>query len=211
VIDRVSSLFAGNPSLIQGFNTFLPPGYKIECGVGDDTNTIRVTTPMGSEIRQMPLARPPPPRENEINGSNPTYYEQGARGAPSNWQQGHPTGEAYQQEARAPPYAPHGVAPISPEAQVSQAGPPPQIPPQHEQRPLSQIQNPVPAAPASVRQGVLSPSEVPQNVPMASQMVPGGNLSTEKRGPVEFNHAISYVNKIKVSTAQCPVFSLLHD
>jgi len=36
-------------------------------------------------------------------------------------------------------------------------------------------------------------------------------LSTEKRGPVEFNHAISYVNKIKVSTAQCPVFSLIHD
>ncbi|EOD48752.1 putative transcriptional repressor sin3p protein [Neofusicoccum parvum UCRNP2] len=32
VIDRVSTLFAGHPNLIQGFNTFLPPGYKIECG-----------------------------------------------------------------------------------------------------------------------------------------------------------------------------------
>lgn len=25
----------------------------------------------------------------------------------------------------------------------------------------------------------------------------------EKRGPVEFNHAISYVNKIKVSNNEC--------
>ena len=31
VIERVSMLFRGQPSLIQGFNTFLPPGYRIEC------------------------------------------------------------------------------------------------------------------------------------------------------------------------------------
>ncbi len=30
VIARVSSLFRGHPELIVGFNTFLPPGYKIE-------------------------------------------------------------------------------------------------------------------------------------------------------------------------------------
>src|SRR6185369_9220434 len=31
VIDRVSNLFKGHPALIQGFNTFLPSGYHIEC------------------------------------------------------------------------------------------------------------------------------------------------------------------------------------
>ncbi|EGG06573.1 uncharacterized protein MELLADRAFT_77776 [Melampsora larici-populina 98AG31] len=31
VIERVSSLFRGYPSLIQGFNTFLPSGFRIEC------------------------------------------------------------------------------------------------------------------------------------------------------------------------------------
>ncbi|GAA5862618.1 hypothetical protein JCM3774_001079 [Rhodotorula dairenensis] len=68
VIDRVSSLFRDHPSLIQGFNTFLPPGYRIEChvattngsgvgGVGGanggktKTNTITVTTPMGVTTR----------------------------------------------------------------------------------------------------------------------------------------------------------------
>ena len=30
VIERVSNLFKGHPELIVGFNTFLPPGYKIE-------------------------------------------------------------------------------------------------------------------------------------------------------------------------------------
>lgn len=30
VIARVSTLFKGHPELIVGFNTFLPPGYKIE-------------------------------------------------------------------------------------------------------------------------------------------------------------------------------------
>ncbi|KAK4047774.1 hypothetical protein OIO90_006073 [Microbotryomycetes sp. JL221] len=52
VIERVSSLFRGHPVLIQGFNTFLPPGYRIECSVStpqDDgaVTTITVTTPLG--------------------------------------------------------------------------------------------------------------------------------------------------------------------
>ncbi|KAM9930130.1 hypothetical protein OXX59_000735 [Metschnikowia pulcherrima] len=52
VIDRVSSLFRGHPNLIQGFNTFLPPGYKIECSLDpSDPNPIRVTTPTGTTTR----------------------------------------------------------------------------------------------------------------------------------------------------------------
>lgn len=49
VIDRVSTLFKGHPNLIQGFNTFLPPGYRIECSLDpSDPNPIRVTTPTGT-------------------------------------------------------------------------------------------------------------------------------------------------------------------
>ncbi|KAF7793452.1 hypothetical protein EIP86_004564 [Pleurotus ostreatoroseus] len=48
VIERVSMLFHGNPALIQGFNTFLPPGYRIELSTDPrNMNTITVTTPMG--------------------------------------------------------------------------------------------------------------------------------------------------------------------
>jgi paired amphipathic helix protein Sin3a len=53
VIDRVSNLFSGHPQLIQGFNTFLPIGYRIECGSGDDPNAIRVTTPSGTTTSSM--------------------------------------------------------------------------------------------------------------------------------------------------------------
>ena len=52
VIDRVSSLFRGHPALIQGFNTFLPPGYRIDCTTDDGDQTITVTTPTGT-IRQV--------------------------------------------------------------------------------------------------------------------------------------------------------------
>jgi len=48
VIQRVSRLFTGNPYLIQGFNTFLPMGYRIDISADPlDPNTITVTTPLG--------------------------------------------------------------------------------------------------------------------------------------------------------------------
>ncbi|KAI8646658.1 hypothetical protein BD408DRAFT_380343 [Parasitella parasitica] len=49
VIERVSTLFRGHPALISGFNTFLPPGYRIECSIDEqERNIIKVTTPTGT-------------------------------------------------------------------------------------------------------------------------------------------------------------------
>ncbi|KAL4252934.1 Transcriptional regulatory protein Sin3-like protein [Abortiporus biennis] len=49
VIQRVSNLFHGHPMLIQGFNTFLPAGYRIETGTDlMNPNFITVTTPAGT-------------------------------------------------------------------------------------------------------------------------------------------------------------------
>ncbi|KAI0053407.1 hypothetical protein FA95DRAFT_1592176 [Auriscalpium vulgare] len=49
VIERVSTLFHGNPYLIEGFNTFLPPGYHINASTDPrDPNLITVTTPLGT-------------------------------------------------------------------------------------------------------------------------------------------------------------------
>lgn len=66
MIDRVSTLFRGHPSLIQGFNTFLPPGYRIECfmGDGDSQGLITVTTPTGT-ISQMPGGLAAAMKEND--------------------------------------------------------------------------------------------------------------------------------------------------
>ncbi|KAI0938381.1 hypothetical protein AcW1_010256 [Taiwanofungus camphoratus] len=49
VIERVSHLFHGHPSLIQGFNTFLPAGYRIDCTTDAlNPDFITVTTPSGT-------------------------------------------------------------------------------------------------------------------------------------------------------------------
>lgn len=64
VIKRVSQLFRKHPRLIQGFNTFLPSGYRIECGDGSPeegggfgngggTTSIVVTTPSGTTMRSI--------------------------------------------------------------------------------------------------------------------------------------------------------------
>ena len=64
VITRVSQLFTGHPALIQGFNTFLPVGYRIECSTDDnDSGIITVTTPTGTTIQStnvnQPIRSPP--------------------------------------------------------------------------------------------------------------------------------------------------------
>jgi paired amphipathic helix protein Sin3a len=209
VIERVSQLFAGNPGLIQGFNTFLPPGYKIECGAGDDPNAIRVTTPMGTTVSTMPAPRPLSPRQ-----------------APStNGAIGNPAERAFWQHQQ-----PAGVDPrFSPDGRQNMAQPAfgPGAPTSHpahspetfrqqqaealaihrvEQQNVVQLQNAASAASArdlAGRSSLLgSPGDANAPLPPvlngvssgAAMMVNGG---LEKRGPVEFNHAISYVNKIK--------------
>lgn len=53
VIQRVSRLFLGYPTLIQGFNTFLPVGYRIDISDPLDSNTITVTTPLGTTTQSI--------------------------------------------------------------------------------------------------------------------------------------------------------------
>uniref|UniRef100_A0A3P8VX01 Paired amphipathic helix protein Sin3a n=1 Tax=Cynoglossus semilaevis TaxID=244447 RepID=A0A3P8VX01_CYNSE len=59
VINRVSQLFKGHPDLIMGFNTFLPPGYKIEFQPNDKVNVttpgqIHYITPQGHQAPPQP-------------------------------------------------------------------------------------------------------------------------------------------------------------
>lgn len=61
VINRVSQLFKGHPDLIMGFNTFLPPGYKIEVQTNDLVNVttpgqIHYITPHGISVQNIPAS-----------------------------------------------------------------------------------------------------------------------------------------------------------
>ncbi|KAI0313378.1 hypothetical protein OF83DRAFT_558985 [Amylostereum chailletii] len=70
VIARVATLFHGHPALIQGFNTFLPVGYRIDVGLDALSDLITVTTPTGTVLQSTtmdahpsPLPPAPPPPE----------------------------------------------------------------------------------------------------------------------------------------------------
>lgn len=213
VIDRVSSLFAGNPELIQGFNTFLPPGYRIECGTGDDPNAIRVTTPMGTTVQAMPAPRPISPR------AAPPTQDGNQDGPPFNAAANRPTNGSWTPQSGHPPPMAHspGGRPIGPAGFSAQMGQQPTIAQleaqareqalahQQDQRGVSQLQSAVSAAAGDglSRPALMSPSggsagSMP-HPDMAAVGPDGQPLGHEKARPqVEFNHAISYVNKIKV-------------
>lgn len=157
VIERVSNLFNGHPALIQGFNTFLPPGYRIECGTDDNPDAIRVTTPSGTmtqslQSRRTGLLEASGLSSQVVGGSRDTFDDRR-----SGWQL--------------------------------------QEDPQQDQRGASSLQTVANVAANGGQRGSL-PSP-PREAAQAS------STDSKRGGPVEFNHAISYVNKIKV----CRLFS----
>ena len=50
-IEWVSTLFVCYPELILAFNTFLPPGHRIECGMVDNRHAFRVIMPFAAYVR----------------------------------------------------------------------------------------------------------------------------------------------------------------
>lgn len=192
VIDRVSTLFRGHPSLIQGFNTFLPPGYRIECSLDpSDPNPIRVTTPMGTTTR-------PETNSNIVFEQQrwPSHSSQGGiphgagQGAPGlqiqsqNNQQQAQQGQQQQQRQGQPQQQPPQQQNI------------PGQPPQGQHDPYSQYN------PAGQQQEQSSMSQLQAAANRGNSI---SQLNDRKSGgPVEFNHAISYVNKIKTRFANQP-------
>ncbi|CAG8032053.1 unnamed protein product [Penicillium salamii] len=228
VIQRVSTLFNGHPALIQGFNTFLPPGYRIECGTEDNPDAIRVTTPSGTNTLSMPRAGRPfetisnAPPANDPHGRSEFYRDQSRPG----WQQGQ---QEQQQGGASGSYSPGsrmmagmysqdgaGSAPDHhygyPTAQEQQAAA--AMTHQQDHRGVAQLQGAASAASAGLgRGGLLGVTGAGQNASLTQPMNSLAGVGTgmlqgaqdlNKRGPVEFNHAISYVNKIKNRFSSAP-------
>ncbi|KAI9163154.1 Transcriptional regulatory protein SIN3 [Paramyrothecium foliicola] len=183
VINRVSELFAGHPNLIQGFNTFLPPGYRIECGAGNDPNTIRVTTPMGTTVQS--IAGRGHADGHGTGGGQPLFPERGGQ-----WQQ-RPQHSIESPEATFSTPVQNGASLFVQAAAQNAASFENQA---AQQRNNAQMPGAAGAGhPANARNAhtpTPTSGPAPVNGNAASQAL-------ERRGPVEFNHAISYVNKIK--------------
>ncbi|KAJ5593312.1 hypothetical protein N7537_010216 [Penicillium hordei] len=229
VIQRVSTLFNGHPALIQGFNTFLPPGYRIECGTEDNPDAIRVTTPSGTNTLSMPRAGRPfetitnAPPSGDPHARSDFYRDQPRPG----WQQGQQQdqqqgpasgsyspgsrmmGGMYQQDGPGPAQEHHYGYPTQQEQQAASA-----MTHQQDHRGVAQLQGAASAASAGLsRASLMGVSAAGQNSSLTQPMNNLAGVGTgmlqgaqdlNKRGPVEFNHAISYVNKIKNRFSSAP-------
>ncbi|XP_045068919.1 SIN3 transcription regulator family member Aa isoform X3 [Coregonus clupeaformis] len=156
VISRVSQLFKGHPDLIMGFNTFLPPGYKIEVATNDLVNVttpgqIHHITPHGISVSQIPLTGPPTPLQPQVPA---------------------PTTTSAPPPPTQPTPAKMSKQPLQSPALTPSSQPNPSIP-----------------AYAPPRSPTLQPHTPITGTPNAPPL--------QNNQPVEFNHAINYVNKIK--------------
>ncbi|XP_053721872.1 paired amphipathic helix protein Sin3a-like [Synchiropus splendidus] len=163
VISRVSQLFKGHPELIMGFNTFLPPGYKIEVQTNDLVNVttpgqIHYITPHGISVQNIPVT--------------------GAPTQPASPYQHQSLPQTSSHTTTTPPTPAHPP--------VTKTNKPLQSP---AHTPTSQPNPSIPSF-SSPR----SPS-VQCHAPVNSP--PSGGPPLQNNQPVEFNHAINYVNKIK--------------
>ncbi|KAH9508489.1 Paired amphipathic helix protein Sin3a [Bulinus truncatus] len=155
VINRVSNLFNGHRDLIVGFNTFLPPGYKIEV----QCETINVHQP-GQQVMSI-AALAQSQAVSNVNRQKPGF---------SIWDVALASQKASSIHHNALP-----VPTASPAADHRS----------YHQSPRPQAEPSAPSGPP------LSQQQQPQQPQAQQQQQQQGGQ------PVEFNHAINYVNKIK--------------
>ncbi|KAI8342641.1 hypothetical protein BC941DRAFT_389690 [Chlamydoabsidia padenii] len=182
VIERVSTLFKGHPNLISGFNTFLPPGYRIECSTNPhEPDLIRVTTPDGTITTTGGRMNLEP---ETMMSSQPSY--------------GH---SHHQLVSQQPPYG------IPPQTQLP---PPPTSHQNISMHPSSRYSHygSTPPPPPSMMSSAASSHIVPVGRSSAAPSHHPPPLTSpaqnEKQSPVEFDHAITFVNKIKNRFANEP-------
>lgn len=199
VIQRVTTLFQGFPNLIQGFNTFLPHGYKIECSTNPN-DPIKVTTPFGTT--------------GEVSAGPPTQYQL----APVAGQNVENQNIEMQQQVSQPQFNNgdqiqhqqlqdqlQNQSATSAAMLVSQ--PQSQTQPQQlhsQQSPQQQGQPPQRQAQQQPQPPQLENQFVNQKIVAAGGGMLGALPGQQKTGEVEFSHAISYVNKIKTRFADQP-------
>lgn len=182
VIERVSNLFKGFPDLIVGFNTFLPPGYKIEVQRSDQGGyafsvSVSVPNPTGTISSDQQKSAMILTGSGRINMS----------ATPS---------QPVNQPPPPPPPPPQQAIPLAPQPQP--------LPQPHITAPPPQpLPPPTVVHHSSSGYGIAAPTNYGLSLSAAQAAVTHalqGNTDAPQNQPVEFNHAINYVNKIKVKS-----------
>lgn len=205
VIGRVSNLFQGHPELIVGFNTFLPSGYKIEVQANDQGYAFQVSV-------SMPSPNPPsvPPATGSVahstaGGGGTVSSGQGGKPAVLQILQGsgpiiHPnmtSGPQNMTSSGLNASAGTGgtMTPLS--TNMSSGGQTAALPSHHSTASPYTSNNMVPHN--NQQHHTMTQAQAAQQaVSQALSHVETGVVHHPPQNqPVEFNHAINYVNKIK--------------
>ncbi|KAH9526139.1 Paired amphipathic helix protein Sin3a [Dermatophagoides farinae] len=216
VIQRVSNLFKGHPELIVGFNTFLPPGYKIEIHSNDQVN---VSMPNSTNVVLM--------SNTPITPS--THQQQSISAATT--PVGHAIVASSQNIHQIPSNLVRSPSIASSNQSLHHGGPPSHhplntfvnsVPPRNETTNLASLSSTT-ALPHSTSQNASSfnQNRIESSTTSHNHRSSSGHIDSNSRGqttnihhhlanagqqnagsvpgsgPVEFNHAINYVNKIK--------------
>ncbi|ORX55361.1 hypothetical protein BCR36DRAFT_581393 [Piromyces finnis] len=190
VIERVSTLFKDHPNLIIGFNTFLPPGYRIE-PPANGQETVKVITPnnqMNMQPNHMMMNMNPQQSmqnnnqqpQNQIqfyNNNNNDNNQQNFNSNDQNMKMMPSTGNSFNNSNNM--NLNKQKSPLN-----SQRRSLPNIMPMN-----NNMQQPMP-----YNNNMMNNSNINNNNNNNNRDMP---YSNRKRAPVEFNHAINFVNKIK--------------
>lgn len=236
VIQRVSNLFKGHPKLIEGFNTFLPPGYKIEVRENDNEYQVSVSMPSPSGGTSIAPQPSPPTKMAFLQSGNntPMHIPSSVNLLPHQISSSHPkqiqiqsapmqqTAATVQSASVQPiPIAPQNYSRDRDHTVSSGVG----VSGASSGGPVSSVQSSgvssatissltAPSQGQSSNQNAIGVATPMQRVNDLSNMggmhrlsqahhqmmqseAAGGSGSSANQ-PVEFNHAITYVNKIKV-------------
>jgi len=189
----VSMLFHGHSELIGGFNTFLPPGYRIEILSDPRQDVITVTTPMGvlTQMSDGSIGRLP---------TNPPSLQPQPVAIPS---------PAPPSNLQSLSVNASNLRPITPQSVTPVRIPPPQQLPLPSFRDMTPPPN-VMAAPPYSPSGLRAPAQTPNDAAVSilgnmSGRAGKDHLQSSSSNFLfvgspgqEFNHAIQYLKKIKL-------------
>ncbi|GLD92507.1 hypothetical protein PINS_up001066 [Pythium insidiosum] len=175
VILRVSNLFRGYPNLILGFNTFLPPGYRIRPDTSIEVIPQQMTRPVG----------------------NTPMYSSGVQSAGGQQSSSSNLGPVHRPPPVTipPPYSPPGLV-------GSQHGSKQPTPARQNVPPTQHAANKVGSHGQSKQASKKSQQQLQPASALNQSQASGGNRGAAN--PVEFDHAIHYVTTIKQRFADEP-------
>lgn len=214
VIQRVSNLFKGHPELIVGFNTFLPPGYKIEVQANDQGYAFQVSVSVPSTSTGTTVAPQPSPHKYNTIFQGGGQIVQTGNTAVNLVTYGHSTGSVH---TTLQPVSTTG--PTTQNSNVTSIPPIPQSPQNFSRdrertisggsggptlpsgtTPVGNV-TPDPSAISSQQQQnlhrMISQTVIPHQPQQQAPPPEPAAGNAQPNQPVEFNHAITYVNKIK--------------